>query len=45
MKMFEFDFETRYYKGADMPADFLSRNVIARIDVALDWSQLQELQE
>ena len=32
-KMTEYDFIIQYKKGSEMPADFLSRNVLAEIDV------------
>ena len=31
--MTEYDFEIKYKKGAEMPADFLSRNVLAEISI------------
>ena len=31
--MTEYDFIIQYHKGADMPSDYLSRNVLASIDV------------
>jgi len=34
--MLEFDFETVYKKGSEMPADFLSRNVVNAISFAND---------
>ena len=40
--MMEYDFEIRYKSGKEMPADFLSRNVLANIDVFTpDLPQLQ----
>ena len=33
LKANEFDFVIRYKKGAEMPADFLSRNVVTSIDI------------
>jgi hypothetical protein len=44
--MNEYSFSIVYMKGADMPADFLSRNVLAEIDVFTpDLPQLQEQDE
>ena len=44
--MMEYDFEIRYKSGKEMPADFLSRNVLANIDVFTpDLPQLQSEDE
>ena len=39
----QWDFEIKYKKGSEMPADFLSRNVVAPID--LSDSELQKQQD
>jgi hypothetical protein len=44
--MNEYSFSIVYMKGADMPADFLSRNVLAEIDIFTpDLPQLQDQDE
>ena len=41
--MNEFDFEIKYKKGSEMPADFLSRNVLCEIDLFMpDLPNLQK---
>ena len=45
-KMNEFDFVIQYKKGSEMPADFLSRNVLAEIDIfTADLPDLQKNDE
>ena len=44
--MNEYDFLIQYKNGKEMPADFLSRNVLSPIDVfAHDLPKLQKLDE
>ena len=43
--MLDFDFEIRYKKGAEMPADFLSRSFQQTCAISIlvkDWVDMQE---
>ena len=42
--MLEFDFEIIYQKGSEMPADFLSRNVVDMISAISDDEEMEKLQ-
>ena len=45
LTMLDFDFEIRYKKGSEMPADFLSRSFLQTCAISIldkDWVSLQE---